>query len=74
MVSLTPVDFGQLTYMLDHHSFGGSCPIMGRSGAPYRTPFEGLWFIGAQSELAGGVSNVVLGGRKVFKAIRGQSR
>jgi phytoene desaturase len=74
MVSLTPVDFGQLTYMLDHHSFGGFCPVMGKGGAPYRTPFDGLWFIGAQSELAGGVSNVVLGARKVFNTIRGETR
>jgi len=74
IVSLTPVDFGQLTYMLDHHSFGGYCPVMGKSGAPHRTPFEGLWFIGAQSDLAGGVSNVVLGGRRIFNAIRGKTR
>jgi phytoene dehydrogenase-like protein len=74
IVSLTPVDFGQLTYMLDHHSFGGYRPVMGKTGAPHRTPFEGLWFIGAQSDLSGGVSNVVLGGRKIFKAIRGETR
>jgi phytoene desaturase len=71
IVSLTPNDFGQLTHMLDHHSFGGFCPVMGKTGAPYRTPFDGLWFIGAQSELAGGVSNVVLGARKAFNAMRG---
>jgi hypothetical protein len=47
---------------------------MGKTGAPHRTPFEGLWFIGAQSDLSGGVSNVVLGGRKIFKAIRGEAR
>jgi phytoene dehydrogenase-like protein len=73
IVSLTPPDFGWLTYMLDHHSFGGYCPVMGKGGAPHRTPFEGLWFIGAQSDLSGGVSNVVLGGRKLFKEIRGQT-
>jgi len=70
IVSLTPVDFGQLTYMLDHHSFGGFAPVMGTSGAPFRTPFKGLWFIGAQSESAGGVSNVMLGARKVFNLLR----
>jgi phytoene desaturase len=74
IVSLTPVDFGKLTQMPDHHSFGGYCPVMGKTGAPHRTPFEGLWFIGAQSDLSGGVSNVVLGGRKVFNAIRGRAR
>jgi hypothetical protein len=56
--------------MQDHHSFGGFCPVMGKSGAPHRTPFDGLWFIGAQSESALGVHNVMLGARKVYKAIR----
>jgi all-trans-retinol 13,14-reductase len=70
IVSLTPVDFGQLTYMLDHHSFGGFCPVMGKSGAPHRTPLEGLWFVGAQSESGGGVANVMRGARKVFNMIR----
>jgi all-trans-retinol 13,14-reductase len=70
IVSLTPVDFGQLTYMRDHHSFGGSCPVMGKSGAPHRTPFKGLWFVGAQSESGGGVANVMRGARKVFRLMR----
>ena len=70
IVSLTPEDFGQLTHMLDHHSFGGFCPVMGKSGAPHRTPFRGLWFIGAQSETAGGVANVVLGARKAYRQIK----
>jgi len=70
VVSLTPVDFGQLTYMLDHHSFGGVCPVMGKSGAPHRTPFRGLWFLGAQSESGGGVANVIRGARKVFDLVR----
>ena len=53
IVSLTPEDFGKLTQMPDHHSFGGFRPVMGKTGAPHRTPFEGLWFIGAQSDVAG---------------------
>ena len=68
--SLTPVDFGELTNMRDHHSFGGVCPVMGKSGAPHRTPIRGLWFLGAQSESAGGVHNVMRGARKVFKQVR----
>ncbi len=66
------MDFGELTYMLDHHSFGGLCPVMGKSGAPYRTPFRGLWFLGAQSESAGGVHNVMHGARKVFNLVRAE--
>ena len=72
VVSLTPVDFGQRTYMLDHHSFGGICPVMGRSGAPHRTAFRGLWFLGAQSESGGGVSGVMRGARKAFNLVRAE--
>jgi all-trans-retinol 13,14-reductase len=68
-VSMTPEDFRQRTY-LEHHAFGGACPIMGKSGAPHKTPVDGLWFLGAQSESAGGVNNVTLGGRTVFNKIR----
>jgi phytoene dehydrogenase-like protein len=70
IVSLTPVDFGELTYMQDHHSFGGMCPVMGKTGAPHRTPFRGLWFLGAQSESGGGVSLVTHGARRVFNLVR----
>ncbi len=72
IVSLTPVDFGQLTHMREHHSFGGSCPVMSKSGAPHRTPFRGLWFIGAQSESAGGVANVIRGARKAVDMARAE--
>ncbi len=72
IVSMTPEDFGKLTYLPDHHSFGGLCPVMGKSGTPHRTPFKGLWFIGAQSESAGGVANVMRGARKAFKLMRAE--
>lgn len=72
VASLTPEDFGQLTYMLDHHSFGGHCPVMGKSGAPHRTPYKGLWFIGSQSESGGGVAGVIRGARKVFNLVRAE--
>ncbi len=71
-VSMTPDDFRQRTFMLDHHSFGGVCPVMGKSGAPHRTPIDGLWFLGAQSETAGGVGNVTTGARAVYRKIKGQ--
>jgi phytoene dehydrogenase-like protein len=70
IVSLTPVDFGELTHMREHHSFGGYCPVMGKSGAPFRTPFKGLWFLGAQSESGGGVINVIRGARRVYRLVR----
>ena len=70
IVSMTPEDFGKLTHMPAHHSFGGLCPVMGKSGASHRTPIKGLWFIGAQSESAGGVTNVMRGARKIFNLVR----
>jgi phytoene dehydrogenase-like protein len=72
LLSLTPEDFRRLTHLPDHHSFGGLCPIMGKSGAPHRTPFKGLWFIGAQSESAGAVTNVMRGAKKVFNEMRAE--
>jgi prolycopene isomerase len=70
--SLTPVDFGQLTHMRDHHSFGGPAPVMGKSGPPHRTPFKGLWFIGAQSESGGSVGGVMRGARNAFHLLRAE--
>jgi phytoene desaturase len=70
ITALSPVDFGALTHQRTHHSFGGRRPVMGTSGAPHRTPLKGLWFVGAQSESAGGVANVIKGARKAFHMIR----
>ena len=68
-VVLTPEDFRQRTH-LARHSFGGLAPVIGRARPPHRTPIEGLWFVGAQSESAGGVSAVIDGARTVAAAIR----
>ncbi len=70
IIPLTPEDFGRLTHMREHHSFGGYRPVMGKSGAPHRTPIKGLWFIGAQSESGAGVGGVMRGARKVFNMVR----
>jgi prolycopene isomerase len=68
--SITPTDFGRLVHLRDHHSFGGYCPIMGKSGAYHRTPFRGLWFIGSQSEGGPGVWTQAITSRKVFHLAR----
>jgi phytoene dehydrogenase-like protein len=68
-VSMTPDDFRVRTH-LDRHAFGGVSPVMGKSGAPHETPIDGLWFLGSQSETAGGVNNVTLGARTVFQKIK----
>ncbi len=67
-VVLTPYDFRVRTNQ-EHHSFGGSAPVMGHAGAPHRTPIRGLWFVGAQSEGSGGVANVITGTSKAVKMI-----
>ncbi len=71
-ISLTPIDFGRITYQLEHHSFGGHCPVAGKSGAPHRTPVKGLWFIGSQSESGGSVPGVMRGARKVIDLVRAE--
>lgn len=65
---LTPEDFRHRTH-LKHHSFGGIPPVMGNKPPAHKTPIEGLWFIGAQSESTGGVLNVMTGAEKVAKKI-----
>jgi phytoene dehydrogenase-like protein len=59
---LTPDDFRDRLHQ-DHHAFGGLAPVMGKNGPGYRTPLEGLWFIGSQSKSGGGVQNVMVGAR-----------
>ncbi len=65
---LTPEDFRRRTHQ-KHHSFGGVPPVIGNKPPANKTPIPGLWFIGAQSEGAGGVLNVVTGGARVAKRI-----
>jgi phytoene dehydrogenase-like protein len=55
---LTPADFRTRTH-LKHHAFGGIAPLVGSWKAPHKTPVEGLWFVGAQSESGGGVAAVM---------------
>jgi phytoene dehydrogenase-like protein len=65
---LTPEDYRKRTHQV-HHSFGGVPPVMGNKPPAHKTPIKGLWFIGAQSESAGGVLNVMVGAQKVAKRI-----
>jgi phytoene dehydrogenase-like protein len=68
--TITPKDFGILTHMREHHSFGGFRPVINRTGATHRTPFRGLWFIGSQSESGPGVWTQIISSRKVFSLAR----
>jgi len=65
---LTPEDFRLRTH-LKHHSFGGVPPIIGNKPPTHKTPIQGLWFIGAQSESGGGVVNVMTGAKKAVRQI-----
>jgi all-trans-retinol 13,14-reductase len=65
-VTLTPEDFRVRTNQ-EHHSFGGCAPVMDTQGTPHRTPIQGLWFIGSQSESRGGVAGVIAGTRKAVR-------
>jgi phytoene dehydrogenase-like protein len=65
---LSPVELRELTH-LDHHAFGGLAPVMKSWKIPHKTPVEGLWFIGAQSESGGGVYNVLPGAYKTARRI-----
>jgi phytoene dehydrogenase-like protein len=67
-VILTPEDFRKRTH-LDHHAFGGIAPIMGKSGAPHKTPVDGLWFVGAQSQSGGGINAVIPAAYRTAQAI-----
>ncbi|MCK4239089.1 MAG: hypothetical protein KAX33_08215, partial [Candidatus Lokiarchaeota archaeon] len=67
-VILTPDDF-KTRVNVDRHSFGGLPPVIGQQGPPHRTRIHGFWFIGAQSESAGGVAGVVAGARKAVQMI-----
>jgi phytoene dehydrogenase-like protein len=65
---VTPDDFRARTH-LKHHAFGGIAPILGAWQVPHRTPVDGLWFVGAQSQSGGGVNNVMPAARKVAQQI-----
>jgi phytoene dehydrogenase-like protein len=65
---LTPDDFRQRTH-LEHHAFGGIAPVLGAWKAPHKSPVEGLWFVGAQSESGGGVSAVMTAAYKTAEKV-----
>jgi len=65
---LTPDDFRARTH-LDHHAFGGIAPVLGAWRVPHRTPVEGLWFVGAQSESGGGVGAVMSAAFKTARRV-----
>ena len=65
-IILTPEDFKKRTH-LNHHAFGGTVPHLTIPPPPHKTPIEGLWFVGAQSETYGGVIGAINGADNVVK-------
>ncbi len=65
-IILTPEDFKNRTY-LKHHAFGGTVPHLTIPPPPHKSPIEGLWFVGAQSETYGGVIGGMTGADNVVK-------
>jgi len=62
-VLYTPEDFRRRT-ALAAHAFGGVPPRVDRTPPRHRTPIRGLWFVGGQSEVYGGVTGAMTGARK----------
>lgn len=65
-VIMTPVEYRRLAH-LQKSGFGGLVPRLGVKYPPHRTPIRGLYFVGQQSENAGGVAAVMLGAIDAFR-------
>lgn len=65
----TPEDFRALTHQ-SHHAFGGIAPVMNAWRVPHKTPIQGFWFVGAQSESGGGVNIVIPSSFRVARLIQ----
>jgi all-trans-retinol 13,14-reductase len=65
---LTPEDFKKRTH-LAHHAFGGCPPRIDKTPPPHKTPIEGLFFVGAQSEAYGGVTGAMTGAEKAVNLL-----
>ena len=66
MKIMTARDYSEYTHM-KKSSFGGLVPIWNQKNPTHKTPVEGLWFVGQQSENAGGLGNVILGAKSAYE-------
>ena len=66
MKIMTAREYSAYTHM-KKSSFGGVVPIKGQKNPTHKTPIENLWFVGQQSENAGGVGNVILGAKSAYE-------
>lgn len=70
---MTAVEYRRMTHMAKC-SFGGVVPIMGQINPPHKTPVRNLWFVGQQSENAGGVGAVINGAKRAYDAMVKEKR
>lgn len=66
MKIMTARDYSEYTHM-KKSSFGGVVPIWNQKNPTHKTPVEGLWFVGQQSENAGGLCNVMMGAKSAYE-------
>ena len=66
MKIMTAREYSEYTHM-KKSSFGGVVPIRGQKNPTHKTPVEGLWFVGQQSENAGGLGNVIGGAKAAYE-------
>ena len=66
MKIMTARDYSEFTHM-KKSSFGGVVPIRGQKNPTHKTPIKGLWFVGQQSENAGGLGNVIGGAKAAYE-------
>ena len=66
MKIMTARDYSAYTHM-KKSSFGGVVAIRGQKNPSHKTPVENLWFVGQQSENAGGVGAVILGAKSAYE-------
>ncbi|MBQ9731264.1 MAG: NAD(P)/FAD-dependent oxidoreductase [Bacilli bacterium] len=66
MKIMTAVDYQKYTHM-KKSSFGGVVPIWNQKNPPHITPVKGLYFVGQQSENAGGLGAVILGAKQAYE-------
>jgi phytoene dehydrogenase-like protein len=66
MKIMTARDYSEYTHM-KKSSFGGVVPVWNQQNPTHKTPVEGLWFVGQQSENAGGLGYVIMGAKTAYE-------
>ncbi len=73
MKIMTARDYSEFTHM-KKSSFGGVVPIKNQKNPTHKTPVNGLWFVGQQSENAGGLGAVIGGAKSAYEQAMGKKK